>query len=84
MMLLLFTGCLSDADVNGALDDYCARPQTVHCSADTDCCPGTVCRGGSCGPTACLQADAGTLQTDAGCGCDADCHTNQCLAGKCL
>jgi hypothetical protein len=78
--------CIGNEDITGALDGYCASSVVHACGADSDCCSGFACAGGSCvkiSPGECLPIDAGTQASGAACGCSADCSSHTCSGSKC-
>lgn len=87
-VVLLFTACIGDGEVQGAVAEYCAVNEGKECSATSQCCPGFVCVSGGCrkltAGTCLFPADAGRVQgSGADCGCANDCVANACTASKC-
>lgn len=86
--LLLCCACITDAEVQGALGEYCAVNEGHACQATSQCCAGNVCVNGACAKLTagvCLfPADAGRVQgAGEDCGCANDCVSGVCTASKC-
>jgi hypothetical protein len=84
-LALLPIACISDADVNSALDSYCVTG-THSCATDADCCVDFTCLNEICNkitPGECLPIDAGTRPTGYSCGCNHDCSSSVCSDSVC-
>jgi hypothetical protein len=87
-LLFLLSSCVSDADVQAALQSFCDQSDGLACQKAADCCPGFACAAGQCLRLVegqCLfTPDAGGVQPlGAGCGCSSDCARGACTALKC-
>lgn len=88
LLLLLACACITDAEVDGALDGYCAVNEGKQCSASSQCCPGFACVSAVCrqvqAGTCLFAADAGRVQRSGEpCGCSGDCVSGTCSESRC-
>lgn len=89
LFALLFVGCISDSEVEGALGEYCAVNEGKACQASSQCCPGFACVASACkratAGTCLFAADAGRGPQQGGesCGCSNDCSSGACSDSSC-
>jgi len=88
VLLFALAGCISDSEVNAALNEYCAVNDGKPCEATSQCCPGFACADTICqritAGTCLFPADAGRRQGKGeGCGCSNDCASGACTDSKC-